>query len=65
MFSVHCPRHGHEVLLGHRQILAIEGSSDELVVRWVCWCGYRGAHRATAAAAAEIDARSPRVTAVA
>jgi hypothetical protein len=45
MFSVHCPRHGQEVLLGHRQILAIDGSGDDLVVRWVCWCGHRGQER--------------------
>jgi hypothetical protein len=47
MFSVHCPRHGHEVLLGHRQIQAIEGSGDGLVVRWVCWCGHHGVQQTT------------------
>lgn len=45
MFSVHCPRHGQEVLLGHRQILAIDGSGDDLAVHWVCWCGHRGVQR--------------------
>lgn len=42
MFSVYCPRHGHDVLLGHRQILGIEGSGDRLTVHWVCWCGHQG-----------------------
>ena len=32
MFSVHCPRHGHEVLLGHRQILGIAGRAGLGVV---------------------------------
>lgn len=44
MMSVYCPRHGHEVLLGHRQILGIEGHSHDLAVRWVCWCGHEGTH---------------------
>jgi hypothetical protein len=45
MMSVHCPRHGHEVLIGHRQILGIEGHGHDLTVRWVCWCGERGTSR--------------------
>jgi hypothetical protein len=45
MMSVYCPRHGHEVLLGHRQILGIEGRGAEMTVRWVCWCGHEGSHR--------------------
>ncbi|HEY3141151.1 MAG TPA: hypothetical protein VGJ86_08475 [Acidimicrobiales bacterium] len=45
MFSVHCPRHGHDVLLGHRQIRGIEGSGSDLTLRWVCWCGQRGDYR--------------------
>ncbi len=45
MFSVHCPRHGSEVLLNERHITAIDPSGDRLTVRWVCWCGYRGSHR--------------------
>ena len=44
MFSVHCPRHGHEVLLGHRQILGIAGRGPDLTVRWVCWCGHEGVY---------------------
>jgi len=45
MMSVHCPRHGCDVLLGHRQILGIEGRGAEMTVRWVCWCGHEGSHR--------------------
>jgi hypothetical protein len=45
MMSIHCPRHGHEVLIGHRQILGIEGHGHDMTVRWVCWCGHRGSHR--------------------
>ena len=45
MMSVHCPRHGHEVLIGHRQILGIEGHGHDLTVRWVCWCGEHGTTR--------------------
>jgi len=45
MMSIHCPRHGREVLVGHRQILGIEGQGADLTVRWECVCGHRGAHR--------------------
>jgi hypothetical protein len=45
MMSIHCPRHGHEVLIGHRQILGIEGHGRYLTVRWVCWCGQHGTTR--------------------
>lgn len=44
MFSVHCPRHGSEVLLTERHIVGIDRSGDHLNVRWVCWCGHRGSH---------------------
>jgi hypothetical protein len=44
MFSVHCPRHGSEVLLSERHILGLDPSDDHLTVRWVCWCGYHGSH---------------------
>ena len=44
MFSVHCPRHGSEVLLGNNRIRGIERSGDRLTVRWECYCGHRGAH---------------------
>jgi hypothetical protein len=44
MMSVHCPRHGTEVLIGHRQILGIDGHGHghDLSVRWQCWCGHQG-----------------------
>ena len=51
MMRIHCPRHGHEVLLGHRQILGIEGEGADLTVRWVCWCGHEGSHRPQASSA--------------
>src|SRR5262245_26872852 len=44
MFTVHCPRHGSEVLLNERRIVALEPDDDRLKVSWVCWCGYRGSH---------------------
>jgi hypothetical protein len=44
MISVYCPRHRSDVLLGHRQILAIEGEGSGLSVRFVCWCGHEGTH---------------------
>jgi len=45
MMSIHCPRHGHEVLVGHRQILGIDGRGADMTVRWVCWCGHEGTLR--------------------
>jgi hypothetical protein len=45
MFSVHCPRHGTEVLLNERRILGIDSSGDQMTVHWVCWCGQHGSHR--------------------
>jgi len=45
MMSIHCPRHGRDVLVGHRQILGIEGQGHDLTVRWVCACGHQGTHR--------------------
>ncbi|HEX6567864.1 MAG TPA: hypothetical protein VF015_01830 [Acidimicrobiales bacterium] len=45
MISVHCPRHGREVLLGHHQILGIDGRGQDMTVRWICWCGHHGTHR--------------------
>ena len=44
MFTVHCPRHGSEVLLSERRIVGIDASSDGMTVRWVCWCGHQGSH---------------------
>ena len=45
MLTVHCPRHGREVLINERRILGIEPDGDHLTVSWVCWCGHRGSHR--------------------
>jgi hypothetical protein len=45
MFTVHCPRHGREVLLTERHILGINRIGDGLTVRWECWCGHKGSHR--------------------
>ena len=42
MFTVHCPIHGHEVLLGERRIESLRNSSAGIEVRWVCYCGHRG-----------------------
>ena len=44
MMSIHCPRHGRDVLVGHGQILGIEGQVAT-TVRWVCACGHQGTHR--------------------
>lgn len=45
MFSVHCPRHGHEVLLTEGRISGIHNTRGGVVVDWTCWCGQRGATR--------------------
>ncbi len=45
MLSVHCPRHGTEVLLSERRITRIARDGDHLTLEWVCWCGHRGTHR--------------------
>lgn len=45
MLSAHCPRHGGEVLVSTRQILAIEGRGRDMSVRWACSCGHVGVHR--------------------
>ena len=43
MFSVHCPRHGGEVLLPESHISSLRNSVAGIEVRWVCYCGHRGA----------------------
>ena len=56
MFSVHCDRHGAEVLLTADHIETITNGDDGIVVRWRCSCGQRGsfvtgfAHAVTARA---------------
>jgi hypothetical protein len=42
MFSVHCDRHGAEVLLAADDIETITNGDDGIVVRWRCRCGQRG-----------------------
>ena len=42
MFSVHCDRHGAEVLLTADDIETITNGDDGIVVRWRCPCGQRG-----------------------
>ena len=42
MFSVHCPQHGHEVLLGERRIESLRNHQDGIEVNWVCYCGHQG-----------------------
>ncbi len=44
MFTVHCPRHGRQVLLDDDRILGIDRDAEGLRVRWLCWCGHSGSH---------------------
>lgn len=44
MFSIQCPVHGGEVLLGERRVTGVENSGGRITVRWTCWCGHRGSH---------------------
>ncbi len=44
MFSVHCPRHGTEVLLTEDDIRSLERTDAGILVRWRCSCGHAGAH---------------------
>jgi hypothetical protein len=43
MFTVHCPRHGQAVLLNEDHIEALDNTDDGIEVRWLCYCGERGA----------------------
>lgn len=45
MFSVHCPRHGSEVLLSTRDIEGIDPTPTGIEVRWRCVCGHDGRTR--------------------
>ena len=56
MFSAHCPRHGHEILLDHGRIRGLDTTADGITLTWECWCGHVGTtltgrpgHRYTAA----------------
>jgi hypothetical protein len=43
MFSVQCPQHGSEVLLPERRIESLRNTLAGIEVRYVCYCGHRGA----------------------
>lgn len=45
MLRVHCPRHGQDILLTNRRIVAIDGSGPDMTVHWVCYCGHHGSHQ--------------------
>ncbi len=42
MFTVHCPRHGREVLLSERRVESVRSTTSGVELHWVCWCGHRG-----------------------
>jgi hypothetical protein len=42
MFTVHCPRHQSQVLLGPRAIEALVETTDGIALHWRCRCGARG-----------------------
>lgn len=42
VFSVACPRHGADVLLGPDAIVAMVATAQGIAVRWRCTCGYTG-----------------------
>lgn len=42
MFSVHCPRHGAEVLLTERNIESLHNTEHGIRLSWICTCGERG-----------------------
>jgi hypothetical protein len=42
MFDVHCPRHGHRVLLGNRRIVSVVNDDSGILLRYRCWCGEDG-----------------------
>ena len=62
MFSVHCPRHGQEILLDHGRIRGLDTTDDGIVMTWECWCGHVGttltgrASRSAAAVPTEVPA---------
>ena len=43
MFTVHCPTHGADVLLGPRAIESLSNTQGGVTVRWRCHCGTTGA----------------------
>lgn len=42
MFTVHCPRHGREILLDSGRVRGLDNTTDGIVVTWECWCGHVG-----------------------
>jgi hypothetical protein len=43
MFSVHCPRHRREVLLGPSDLLSLSPNTDGgFTIGYRCTCGYEG-----------------------
>jgi hypothetical protein len=42
MFSVYCPGHRSEILLGRRSIDALRNTGDGIELHWTCRCGTRG-----------------------
>lgn len=39
MFDVHCPNHGHVVLLGHGNVDEVRNTDAGIEVHLTCWCG--------------------------
>ena len=42
MFSIHCPNHQTQILLGPRAIEALVDTADGIELHWRCHCGARG-----------------------
>jgi hypothetical protein len=45
MFTVHCPTHRAEVLLGARSIEHLRNTDSGVELAWRCHCGTRGVLR--------------------
>lgn len=42
MFSVNCPSHRSDVLLGYSNLIGLENTEAGVVVHWRCYCGTVG-----------------------
>jgi hypothetical protein len=42
MFTVHCDRHGVDVLLSWDNIVAVSNGPDGVILDWECSCGQTG-----------------------
>lgn len=42
MYTVHCPEHRADVLLGYSNLIGLENTAEGIVVHWRCYCGTRG-----------------------